>query len=353
MQSRWAEWIARLVGLVILAAVGWNVGNAVTKDLPFASPVAVHYVLTALGGIIGFIIAPWVSIRPVSWLQKEMHRIPIHTLVAATIGLIIGLLLAALLSIPLSGLPLGLGDILPFVAAVLFGYLGVMAAVVRQKDLFGLVGGRFGRGGAFGQKSEFVLMDTSVIIDGRISDVSQTGFIEGTLLVPRFILNELQHIADSADTLRRNRGRRGLDILNKLQKQSKIPIEITDMDAEEAEDVDNKLVRLARKLKCPILTNDYNLNRVAAIQGVKVLNINELANAVKTLVLPGETIRVRIIQEGKEVGQGVGYLDDGTMVVVENGRRFINNTMEVTVTRVLQTEKGRMMFATPNGGSGR
>jgi len=278
-----------------------------------------------------------------------MRRIPIQSLVAATVGLAIGLLLAALLSIPLSRLPFSLGDVLPFAAAVLFGYLGVAAAVTRQRDLLALVGGRFARGGA-GQRSEYILMDTSVVIDGRIADISQTGFIESTLLVPRFILNEVQHIADSPDTLRRNRGRRGLDVLERLQKQAIVPVEITDMDVEDAEDVDSKLIRLARKLKCPILTNDYNLNRVASLQGVKVLNINELANAVKTLVLPGETIRVRIIQEGKELGQGVGYLDDGTMVVVENGRRFINNTLEVTVTRVLQTEKGRMMFATLNGG---
>ncbi len=351
MGSRWVDWIARITGMIIFAAVGWNVGTAIAEDLPLTWVVELHYLLAAAGGVIGFVIAPWVSIRPLVWLQKEIRRVPIQSLIAATVGLAVGLLLAALLSIPLSRLPFSLGDILPFVGAVVFGYLGVMAAVMRQKDLFALLGGRPGRG--YGSKSEYVLLDTSVVIDGRIADISQTGFIEGTLLVPRFILNEVQHIADSPDPLRRNRGRRGLDVLNKLQKNSKVPVEITDMDVEDAEDVDSKLIRLARKLKCPILTNDYNLNRVAGLQGVKVLNINELANAVKTLVLPGETIKVRIIQEGKEVGQGVGYLDDGTMVVVENGRRYINSTMEVTVTRVLQTEKGRMMFAIPNGGHSR
>lgn len=167
--------------------------------------------------------------------------------------------------------------------------------------------------------------------------------------MPRFVLNELQHIADSSDSLRRNRGRRGLEILNQLQKHSDVPIEIADLDAPEAKEVDSKLVRLGKRLNAPVLTNDYNLNRVAELQGVRVLNINELANAVKAVVLPGETISVRIIQEGKELGQGVGYLDDGTMVVVEDGKQYINNTMEVTVTRVLQTVAGRMIFATPNG----
>jgi len=193
----------------------------------------------------------------------------------------------------------------------------------------------------------FMLLDTSVIIDGRIADISQTGFLNDTILVPRFVLNELQHIADSSDVLRRNRGRRGLDILQKLQKDSRAPIRITDMDVEDVREVDDKLVILAKRLKCPILTNDFNLNRVAELQGVRVLNINELANAVKTVFLPGESMQVQIIQEGKEVGQGVGYLDDGTMVVVEEGRRHMSATILVVVTKVLQTAAGRMIFARP------
>jgi uncharacterized protein YacL len=188
-------------------------------------------------------------------------------------------------------------------------------------------------------------LDTSVIIDGRIADISRTGFIGGTMLIPRFVLSELQHIADSSNMLRRNRGRRGLDMLNRLQKESVTPIRISDMDTDEAEEVDSKLVTLAREMDCPIITNDYNLNRVAELQGVTVLNINELANAVKVLFLPGESMQVRIIQEGKEVGQGVGYLDDGTMVVVEDGRRHIGRSVQVIVTKVLQTAAGRMVFA--------
>ncbi len=192
------------------------------------------------------------------------------------------------------------------------------------------------------------MLDTSVIIDGRIADVAQTGFIRAPLLVPNFVLAELQYIADSPDSLRRNRGRRGLEMLNRMQKDSSVPVRIVDLDVEGVRQVDAKLVQLARDLECPIVTNDYNLNRVAGLQGVQVLNINELSNAVKSVVLPGETMNVRVIQEGKEVGQGIGYLDDGTMVVIENGKRHMDSEVEVAVTKVLQTNAGRMIFATLN-----
>jgi uncharacterized protein YacL len=219
--------------------------------------------------------------------------------------------------------------------------------VMRRQDIFNFVGSRrLGRGETGdGAGSNQVLLDTSVIIDGRIADISRTGFIQGSMLVPRFVLNELQHIADSADTLRRNRGRRGLEMLNKLQKDSTVPILITDMDIEGVREVDDKLVLLAKQLRCAIVTNDYNLNRVAELQGVTVLNINELANAVRAIYLPGETLEVKVIQEGKEMGQGVGYLDDGTMVVIEDGRRDIGRTIPLMVTKVLQTAAGRMIFA--------
>jgi len=200
--------------------------------------------------------------------------------------------------------------------------------------------------------SERILVDTSAIIDGRIADISQTGFVPGTLVVPRFVLEELQHIADSADSMRRNRGRRGLDVLQRLQKDGSAPVEISDADAEGVPEVDGKLVKLARQWKCAIITNDFNLNRVAELQGVKVLNINELAHAVKPILLPGEEMSVKIMQEGKELGQGVGYLDDGTMIVVENGKSSMGNTIDVTVTRVLQTVAGRMIFAQPKQPSG-
>jgi uncharacterized protein YacL len=195
------------------------------------------------------------------------------------------------------------------------------------------------------------LVDTSTIIDGRIADINQAGFLYGTLVVPRFVLTELQHIADSADPVRRVRGKRGLDMLKRLQNESPTPLRISDDDPGDVYEVDGKLVKLARTSSCPIITNDFNLNRIAELQGVRVLNINLLANAVKPVVLPGEEMSVRIIQEGREVNQGVGYLDDGTMIVVENGKKLLNRHVEVVITRVLQTAAGRMIFAYPKSGA--
>ena len=190
-------------------------------------------------------------------------------------------------------------------------------------------------------------LDTSGLIAGRIIDIASTGFIEGVIIVPGFVLEELRHIADSSDTLKRNRGRRGLDILNKIQKESQVPVQIVEQDFEDIAEVDSKLIKLAKAMKGKIITNDYNLNKVCELQGVPVLNINELANSVKPVVLPGEEMVAQIIKDGKEVGQGVAYLDDGTMIVVEGGRRFIGDTIEVIVTSVLQTAAGRMIFAKP------
>ncbi len=350
------EFIARIIGAILVAFLGWRLGFSLSSQgepaylytivrlLGDTVVAFLPYVLAVVGGLLGAVLSPHLTTRPFFWIRGKIGQVPVQTLVAAAIGLVIGLIISALLALPLSVLPTPLGETLPFVATVICGYLGVMAMVTRGKEIFGTLGLRLPRDRT-GQPEQVVLLDTSVIIDGRIADIVQTGFISGTLLVPRFVLNELQHIADSADTLRRNRGRRGLDILNKLQKDSQVPIRITDMDVEEAREVDDKLVRLGKDLRCPIITNDYNLNRVAELQGIQVLNINELANAVKAIVLPGESITVNIIQEGKELGQGVGYLDDGTMVVIEEGRRHIGDAVEVTVTRVLQTVAGRMIFA--------
>ena len=197
-----------------------------------------------------------------------------------------------------------------------------------------------------------ILLDTSVIIDGRIADIARTGFLPGSLLIPRFVLNELQYIADSSESLRRQRRRRGMEVLANLQKEPSIPVRISDIDVEGVREVDDKLVILARQLRCPVLTNDYNLNRVAELQGVTVLNINELANAVKSVLLPGELMNIRVIQDGKEANQGVGYMDDGTMVVVENGRDYMDRQIVVVVTKVLQTAAGRMIFARPEESEG-
>jgi uncharacterized protein YacL len=326
--------------------------------------------IAAIAAIIMFIITPYITVMPYHWMRNTSAS----DLLAAVIGLIVGLVISVLLGIPLSNLPANLGHILPFVGAVVFSCLGVAIAVQRKNDIMHLFQTGFIPRRSREREREReeertkerekesisqlqavtkILLDTSAIIDGRIADISQTGFISGALIVPRFVLNELQHIADSADTMRRNRGRRGLEMLNRLQKDATVPIEITDADVEGIVEVDSKLVKLAQTLRCPIITNDFNLNRVAELQGVKVLNINELANAVKPVLLPGEDIVIKIIQDGKELGQGVGYLDDGTMIVVEGGRQYMGSTIEVSVTRVLQTVAGRMIFAHPKqlGGS--
>jgi uncharacterized protein YacL len=257
---------------------------------------------------------------------------------------------AALLSLPLALLGPPFRQILPLTAAAVFCYLGVVIMVSRQSDLQAFFGGlrvpsNDKQNGVTPVAEQFILLDTSVIIDGRVADISKTGFIRDTLLVPNFILSELQYIADSADPLRRGRGRLGLEILTDLQNEAPIPTKITDMDVSEVRDADSKLVALAKHLHCPIMTNDYNLNRVAELQGVPVLNINDLANAIKVNMLPGENLTVKIIQEGREPGQGVGYLQDGTMVVVEDGNLLLHKTLAVTVTKVLQTSAGRMIFA--------
>jgi uncharacterized protein YacL len=271
-------------------------------------------------------------------------------IVAGFVGLIAGFLLAALLAFPLARLPEPFGPVLPFIAAVGFGTLGLGIMSMRYKELFAILNIRLPTskpGEPITPAREPMLLDTSVIIDGRIADIIAAGFVRGDLIVPRFVLNELQFVADSTDGMRRARGRRGLEVLKRLQKESIMPVKIVNDDPGGAQRVDEKLVLLARQLDCPVVTNDYNLNKVASLQGVTVLNINELANAVKTVLIPGETLNIQIIQPGKEAGQGVGYLEDGTMVVVEDGQPYIDQSISVTVTKVLQTAAGRMIFAKP------
>jgi len=355
------EFIIRLVGMIVFAIIGvyWGVvlgrmANAQPGDIQFTIE-QYAFTLGLVGMLVGLILTPFITTRPVRALRAVLGRISAPTLIAALIGLIIGLLIAALLAFPLSLLPSPFGDVLPFLGVLVFGYFGVAVFVMRQNDLFGALGSIRSRalspqaaegGGNMGE-GRTILLDTSVIIDGRIADIARTGFVPGSLLIPRFVLNELQYIADSADSLRRQRGRRGMEVLAQLQKEPAIPVKVSDIDVEGVREVDDKLVILARQLRCSILTNDYNLNRIAELQGVAILNVNELANAVKSVLLPGETLAVRVIQEGKETGQGVGYMDDGTMVVVENGREHMNTEISVTVTKVLQTAAGRMIFARP------
>lgn len=336
------DFLLRLAGALFLSMFGWWVGDTLVDRVGTSNPSAI-VVLALAGFAFGLLLTPYFTTRPARWLQYKIRQIPAHNLLSGTIGLVLGLVVAALLALPLSLLPDPFGSVLPLAAALLCTYIGVTAMTTRERDLMAAIQTRFSRNGDSAKRH--VLLDTSVIIDGRIADISETGFIDAKMLVPRFVLNELQHIADSDDSMRRKRGRRGLEILNRLMKDPDIPIEVTDMDTPDFQEVDAKLVALARDLDAAVITNDYNLNRVADLQGVRVLNINELANAVKTVMLPGESLTVQIIQEGKEPGQGVGYLDDGTMVVVEEGRSYIDTERDVVVTRVLQTVAGRMIFA--------
>ncbi len=348
------EFVLRIVGMFVIGISGGYLGATLGQLAGGPAELWVS-VFALVGALAGLVITPFITTRPIRSVRAGMSQVSAQAMIAGVVGLIVGLLVATLVAFPLSLLPDPLGQLLPFIGAIAFGYLGVAVFVMRQNDIANLWRNRFhgsGESAATADGGRSVLMDTSVIIDGRIADIARTGFIAGAMLVPSFVLNELQHIADSADPLRRQRGRRGLDILNRLQKDSSIPLRVTDLDVEGVRDVDDKLVILAKQLRSPILTNDYNLNRVAELQGVQVLNINELANAVKAVYLPGETMEVHVIQEGKEVGQGVGYLDDGTMVVVEEGRDNIDSTIPVMVTKVLQTAAGRMIFARPESNSG-
>ncbi len=341
-----SDFISRIIGMLVIAVGGVILGVRFA-EISQTDPIFYGITFMLVGALAGLILTPYLTVRPMRFLRQKIHRMPVQQLLAATIGLMIGLIIASLSTFPLSMLPRPLNQILPFLSALLFGYIGVLVMTARQQEIFAFLRGRLPeRSGEWGEIPP-VLLDTSVIIDGRIADISRTGFIRGEMLVPRFILNELQHIADSSDPLRRNRGRRGLDMLRRLQEESGSLVRIVDLDIPETRAADDKLVLLARRLRCPILTNDYNLNRVAELQGVTVLNINELANAVRAVYLPGENLRVHVIQEGKEADQGAGYLDDGTMVVVENGRSFIGMEIETTVTKVLQTAAGRMIFARP------
>jgi uncharacterized protein YacL len=357
MARRW-KIVVRLVGGLLFALAGYLAGSVVYAQIIgsasfsqgvlatlFARGVLTSASFALFGFAFGYLLTP-VLIRPLEAAYRELREIPPANLLGGTIGLMVGLLLSALTTIPLSALPDPFGRLLPFFLAVVLGYLGAATVGDNPEPYLGFLHIGLGRGAG---PRRYIILDTSVIIDGRVADVGETGFLNTTLLVPRFVLNELQQVADSPDALRRNRGRRGLEVLNRLQQSEKVHVELSDADIAGVDDVDRKLVRLADQLGCPIMTNDYNLNRVAEIQGIRVLNLNELANAVKTMVLPGEPLEIRIIQEGKEPGQGVGYLDDGTMVVVEQGRDHVDETVEVTVTRVLQTVAGRMVFAVSAG----
>jgi uncharacterized protein YacL len=345
------DFISRIVGMIIFALIGARVGIDIAPFIGY--PQEGSATLFAMFGVLtGLILTPWLTVRPFRILRRTINEMPVETLLMALAGAIIGLLMTLLVAYPLSLLGAPLGNVLPLLVCALGAYLGATTFATRALELWDIVQNRGTRlrSPLFGSDSQRqLLLDTSVLIDGRIVEISRTGFLGGQLLIPRFVLAELHQVADSSDMLRRNRGRRGLVKLNELQRNEVALVRIIEDDIEDITEVDNKLVALAKQMDASIVTNDYNLNKVAHAQGVNVLNINLLANAVRTVYIPGETFPIHVIQEGRDVGQGVGYLEDGTMVVIENGKAYMDRHINVTVTRLINRETGRMIFAVPEG----
>lgn len=352
-----------------------------------------------LGGVAGWFVSPFLIKKLgifTAFVEKQLSKMPIHDVIAGAVGLAIGLIIADLLGNAFARIPV-VGNYIPIVFSIVLGTLGIRLTIKKRKEITASFASvpkvlreilrrdnktekeietvetsetvepaeienpvdvtaaeeipapkvNLIKESKILQNPNYKLLDTNVIIDGRISDICKTGFLEGKLLIPVFVLEELQHIADSADSLRRVRGRRGLDVLQKIREESPLEVEIMNVDFDDVHEVDSKLVRLAQKIGGKIITNDFNLNKVAQLRGVEVLNINDLSNAVKAVVIPGETMKVQVVRDGKEPGQGVAYLDDGTMIVIENGHRYLSRTISVEVTSALQTSAGRMIFAKP------
>lgn len=340
----------------LLVLFGFYIGYFIPSLLAVNPGWAIRFGGSLSGGVAGLIVAAIFCRFVLPRFDQSLQKISIQEILAGAIGLFFGLAVAGLviLSLPGTRFPGTSGNIIAgFI--LLFGVsISTTVAIRKREDLLALLGlGKTERNPLTGKTSRtagrlpYKVLDTSAIIDGRIADLCQTGFLEGLLIVPGFVLAELQRIADSSDSLKRNRGRRGLDILNRMQKDPNVSVKIFDKDFDDLSEVDTKIVRLARMLEAKVITNDFNLNKVAELYGVSVLNINELSNAIKPVVLPGEEMLVHIIKDGKEYGQGVAYLEDGTMIVVDGGRQFIGEELPVVVTSVLQTAAGRMIFAKP------
>ena len=317
--------------LVLAVAVGAGLALGPVLGVPTPSPW-----LAGAGLLVGILAV---------LLEWRARRVPVERLFWGATGAAIGVVLGL-------GLGSAVGAVVPGAATLgrglfglLVGYLGWSVALAKGDELAGLSTKLFPK--AASQKRLYKILDTSVIIDGRVADVCESGFLEGTLVVPQFVLRELQQIADSPDGLKRNRGKRGFDVIQRLQRIPKVTVLIHDGDFPQVREVDRKLIELAKAMDAKVVTNDYNLNKVAELSGVAVLNVNELASAVKPAVLPGEMMHLYVLKEGKEAGQGVAYLDDGTMVVVDHGRKLIGQSVDATVTSVLQTTAGRMIFARP------
>ncbi|NRG45757.1 PIN/TRAM domain-containing protein [Bacillus sp. CRN 9] len=321
------------------------------EDIPLINN---PYVSAILGAIIFYLLTFWAVdhvVNFIKWTEESIVKVPITDIIFGSLGLIFGLVVAFLIGYALNTIEFPIfNTVAPIVLTLLFGYLGFQIGFKKRDELLTLFTSKkkkVNEDEVEIEANKLKILDTSVIIDGRVADICQTGFLEGTIVIPRFVLEELQHIADSSDVLKRNRGRRGLDILNRIQKELSMKVEIYEGNFEEIQEVDSKLVKLAKISNGVVVTNDFNLNKVCELQKVAVLNINDLANAVKPVVLPGEEMKVQVIKDGKEQNQGIAYLDDGTMIVVEEGRNYIGKHIDVVVTSVLQTSAGRMIFAKP------
>ncbi len=343
------DFISRLLGTIVFALIGARLGvdSAASVGLP---PEQSAGIFTLVGVLVGLILTPWLTVRPLRAVRHAITEMPVDSLLTALTGMVVGMVVALLIAYPLSLLQGLAGDVLPSIVTLLSGYLGLTIFNIRSREILTFLSERTGDKRLFFGAERQILVDTSVLIDGRIVDIAKTGFLGGTLVVPRFVISELHHVADSSDTLRRNRGRHGLTKLNELQREAVIPFKIIEDDVPNIAEVDDKLVALALQMGAPIITNDYPLNRIAEAQGVPVLNVNSLSNAVRTIYLPGDTFPIRIIQEGRESDQGVGYLEDGTMVVVEGGKPYMDRTINVSVTRFINRDTGRMFFAQPAKG---
>ncbi|QCX33809.1 PIN/TRAM domain-containing protein [Caloramator sp. E03] len=363
------RWLLTVIGLVLgyaLAGIFVRLDffhQFINFNQSSISLIIFYIVCILLFGLMLYVIAPFII--KILWnitgfLEGALQKIPTNDIILSVGGLIIGLIVANLfigavtkfISVASSTILAVIGSIISLLVNIIFATLGVNIALKKKEDLYNIFTfmKKFGKdkknkGEAKTFNSQPKILDTSVIIDGRILDILKTGFIEGPIVIPSFVLEELRHIADSSDSLKRTRGRRGLDILNLIQKELGISVEICERNFENIQEVDSKLLKLAQALGGKVITNDFNLNKVAEFQGVSVLNINELANAVKPIVIPGEDMHIQIIKDGKETGQGVAYLDDGTMIVVEGGKKYVGDIVDVTVTSVLQTAAGRMIFA--------
>ncbi|MGM8216212.1 PIN/TRAM domain-containing protein [Bacillaceae bacterium W0354] len=350
--------LKRIIQLFIIVAggmVGYLYFTDLAKVIGFNEPAwLIPYMGLVLGAIILFISTFWLVDYIVDFIrivEEKLIKAPVQDLLFGSLGLILGLIVAYLVNIYIQGIEIRVvSEVLPIFVMAILAYLGFQVGFKRRNEFVNLM--NVSRKDKSKEEKDLSrlkpkILDTSVIIDGRIADICNTRFLEGTIIIPQFVLEELQHIADSSDVLKRNRGRRGLDILNRLQKETIVDVQIYEGDFEDTQEVDSKLVKLTKLINGVLVTNDYNLNKVSEFQNVTVLNINDLANAVKPVVLPGEEMGVQVIKAGKEEKQGVAYLDDGTMIVVEDGRNFIGRTIEVIVTSVLQTSAGRMIFAKP------